>query len=150
MFVSRHIFFGIILSILLFIFFPTLGFFPIAIIFLSSVLIDVDHYFYYLIQTRELSLAKAYNWYMERWKKLKNIPKEKIKEIYSGLFLFHGIEWLILLFLLGTYVNNFFILVFFGFLFHFILDILHEIYFKGFTDKFSLIYSYSRFRKLNH
>lgn len=150
MFVSRHIFFGIILSILLILFFPTLSLFSIAIIFLSSVLIDMDHYFYFIFLKKNLSLKKAYQWYIERWKNFNSLSKSERKKIYSGFFMFHGIEILILLFFLGKFVSGFFLFVLIGFSFHMLLDIPDEIAKKGTVDKISLFYNYYRFRKLNH
>jgi len=150
MFVSRHLFFGIILSALLFILFPSLGFLPILIVFLSSVLIDTDHYLYYIFIKKDLSLKNAYLWYMQRWKHFNASPMSERKKCYAGFFMFHGIEWLVILFLMWNYVSPCFLYVFMGFLFHFCLDTPDEIIKKGTVDKISLIWNYYRFRKLNH
>jgi hypothetical protein len=144
-----HILFGLVFIVFLYFFFPAVSLFGLAIIFLSSILIDVDHVLYYFIKKKSLNFYKAYNWYMKRVIQFNQLSREQKKKIYSGFYLFHGIEWLIILFLLGVYINHFFIFIFIGFSFHFILDTIHEIYCKGTVDKISLIWNYHRFRKLN-
>ena len=51
-----HIIFGFLFSLILFIFFPFIGLGGFLIIFASSVLIDVDHYAYYLFKNKILSI----------------------------------------------------------------------------------------------
>lgn len=144
-----HLLIGFIFVAILYFFFPEIPFFGIAIIFLSSFLIDVDHVFYYFFRKRDISPINAYRWYMERRKKFCHLSRGQKKKFYSGFYLFHGIEWLIILFLLGNYVSSFFIFVCIGFSLHLVLDIFHEIYDRRTIDKFSLIWSYLRFRKSN-
>jgi hypothetical protein len=77
------------------------------------------------------------------------LPKQERKKIHTGFYIFHGIEVLICLFLLGIYFSKFFILIAIGFSFHLIIDLFDEFVKKGTLDKISLIYSYYRFRKLS-
>ncbi len=143
-----HFIAGIFFIFLLYLLFPKISLIGFLIIFLSSVFIDVDHYIYYILKERDLNLVKCYNWYMLHLKKTLSLPMKKRKKIYSGFYLLHGIEWIIILFLLGTYVHPFFAFVSAGFLFHWVIDTLHEIYVKRTLDKSSLIWNYYRFRKL--
>jgi hypothetical protein len=142
-----HILFGIIFIAILHFAFPSISFLELSIIFLSSVLIDVDHVLYFFLKKGSLNPTKAYRWYMERRKNFNKLPREQKKQTYSGFFLFHGIEILTFLFLLSNYIPILFF-VFLGFSFHFFLDIIHEIYDKGTIDKSSLLWNYHRFRKL--
>ncbi|MDD5358098.1 MAG: hypothetical protein PHX80_03075 [Candidatus Nanoarchaeia archaeon] len=88
---------------------------------------------------------KARKWYMEKQKMLNKLPRAQKKKIYTGFYLFHGIEWNILLFLLGNYFSFFFFL-FLGFSFHLFIDLIYEMYDKGTADKFSLIWNYCQFK----
>ena len=90
----------------------------ITLFFLSSVLIDIDHYFYYIFKKKNLNLIKAYKFFKK--------PKE-------GIYLFHTLEFLLIfavLTLLFTFIWNFsfsfiFWPVFFGLLFHDLIDIIY-------------------------
>ncbi len=143
-----HLFFGIIFVVRLHFLFPQISFFNLSIIFLSSFLIDVDHVFYYFLKTGDINPVRVYRWYMKKWKRFHKIPREQRKNIYSGFYLFHGIEVLMILFLLGFYISPLFSFIFIGFSFHLLVDTVHERYDKGTSDKFSLIYSCYQFRKL--
>ena len=143
-----HLIAGIIFVILLNFIFPQIGFLNLSIILLSSVLIDGDHYLYYILRTGNFNLIKCYNWYNAHLKKTLNLPISERKKIYTGFYLFHGIEPLIILFLLGVSISQFFLFIFIGFAFHMVLDIPSEIIIKGTFHKTSLIYSYTQFRKL--
>ena len=119
----------------------------LLIIFFSSVLIDGDHYFYYILRTKNFSLTKCYAWYKKHLEETLALPMNERKKIYRILhssrnrtydgFFFSRIS-----------VSQFFMLIFIGFLLHFIVDIPHEYYIKRTLHKISLIYSYIQFRKL--
>jgi len=143
-----HFIFGLIFVFLLHLFFPALNFFSLSLIFLSSFLIDADHYLFYIMKEKDLSFIRACRWFIVRMKRLCSIPKEQRKKFHTGFFIFHGIEPIIILFLLGLYVNPVFFFIFVGFAFHMILDIPDEIIKKGTIHKISLIYSYLAYKKL--
>ncbi len=146
---KHHFLLGAIFAILLYFFFsPIISLFGILVIFLSSVLIDVDHYLYYLYQKGDFSLIKAYKWYMSNIWKFHSLTKEQQKKVYIGFYIFHGVEVLIILFLLGVYVSQFFSLIFIGFFFHLSSDLVSEIIAKQRIDKISLIHNYFMIRKL--
>lgn len=143
-----HIIVGILLTILLYFIFPQISLLNLFIIISSSVLIDGDHYLYYMFKKKNLNPIKCYKWYKEHIKKTFSLPMEERKKIYSGFYLFHGIEWIIILFLLGIYFFPVLSYVSLGFLLHFLVDAPSEFYFKRTKDKSSLIYNYYRFKKL--
>ncbi len=147
--VQYHFFFGILFAALLyFLFSPIISLLGLLIIFLSSVFIDVDHYFYYIYKRRNLSPIKAYRWYMRSVHKFRSIPKERRKEIYIGFCIFHGIEMLIILFLLGLYVSPIFNFILIGFLFHLSADLVSETILGQRLDKISIIQNFLRNKKL--
>lgn len=76
------------------------------------------------------------------------LPMSERKKRYTGFYIFHGIEMLVITLLLGVFVSKIFIFVFLGFSFHMLLDVPHEFIVKRTFHKFSLIYSYFQFKKL--
>ena len=119
------------------------------IVLLSSVLIDIDHYLYYVHKKNDWGLKNSYSWFIEHGKKLKRLDQKERKKVYTGFCFLHGIEVLFILFLLGDFISPYFLFVLFGFAFHLILDIFHN-FFYGHTrlDKFSIIYDYFKYKKL--
>ena len=142
-----HILFGLIFVAILYLIFPSISVLGLIIIFLSSVLIDVDHVLYYSFKKRNLNPIKAYKWYMERLKEFKKLSREQRRNFHPGFYLFHGVEWLILLFFLGTYLP-FLFFIFLGFSFHLLLDIIYEFYDIHTTYKMSLILNRCKYKKL--
>lgn len=125
---SKHIIFGAIFSILVWLFFPVMGWLGAMIIFLSSVLIDVDHYLYYVYKKREFDIKDSVRWYLSNTDLVKKMNKKQKANFYSGLYFLHGIEAIILLILLMlTFPNifNFTIFIIIGFLFHQVLDAIN-------------------------
>ncbi|MBI2449351.1 hypothetical protein HYV49_03570 [Candidatus Pacearchaeota archaeon] len=111
---KTHILLGAILSVIL-ILILKISIISAIIIFLSSFLIDVDHYIAYVINKKDWSLSNSYKLY-------KNVPRDHKPMIH---FL-HTIEFLIVLFILGLYFPLF-MLIFLGFIFHSNLDIIEMI-----------------------
>lgn len=138
-----HILFGFIVSYILVYFFH-FSIFAGLIIFLSSFLIDVDHYFYYAYKSKNSSLISAYNAGISKGSNWKNLSFEQKKKAYWIPFIFHGIEPLAILFLL-SYFNAFFLWIFIGFIIHLTIDYIEIIYQKDpLLEKFSQIYIYWR------
>jgi hypothetical protein len=144
-----HIFFGILCVIILHFVFPQISWFNLAIVFLSSVLIDGDHYLYFILEKKNFSLIKALNWYREKSKIMCSFNKKERKKVYTGFYLFHGVEWIILLAILGRFIFPPLTYVAIGFLLHLAVDIPSEIYLKGTVHKVSIIYSFYLFSKKN-
>tara|TARA_Y100000310_G_C20631812_1_gene789057 strand:+ start:411 stop:863 length:453 start_codon:yes stop_codon:yes gene_type:complete len=149
MFPKYHIIINLLISLpLLFIINP----FFILIFFLSSFLIDVDHYLYYIVQENSFSLKKAYNWFVIRdskWRKLS--IKERRKHAYS-IVIFHGLEIIAILSLLSAFYYPFFFIAL-GFFVHLVEDAIEEVPLGTIKRKLFLIYSiyvYFTKTKFNH
>jgi len=122
-----HILIGAIFSLLLFFFFK-LSFTYSFLFFLSSVLIDVDHYFYYIFNNRNLSLSKAYRFFVNSEKKWFKLSIEERKKYKRTIFYFHGIEFLIP-FTILSFIFNIFLPILFGFLLHIAVDLIELYYY---------------------
>jgi len=117
-----HIILGLVFSIILILIFPQIGILGFLIIFLSSVLIDVDHYLSFAYNKKDFSLSKSYVWHLEQ-KKLESAKVKKgIRE--KGFFHpLHTIEFLILLAILSFFSQITFF-IFIGILFHSLNDFI--------------------------
>ncbi len=136
-----HVLFGLIFILILYLAFsPTT--FILAVIFFSSILIDVDHYILYFFAKKDLSLRKAYKFFIERKELWLSMPLEKREKCKRAVFYFHGIEFLAFILLL-SFFSSFFIPVFLGCLFHLFIDLI-ELYFykEPLYCKISQIYVY--------
>ena len=104
-----HALYGAVFSLFVHIFaFPGYGVFAAIVVFLSTVFIDVDHYLFYVYKKADLSLVRAYYYFL--------------KGGDHRLMIFHTIEFVLLLYLLSFY-SKYFLFVIAGFLFHWGLDI---------------------------
>ena len=140
-----HIILGLIFSAILFFFFPNLGWLGFSITFLSSVLIDIDHYIYYIFRKGNFNFFKAYNYFFETMQKGKNMPKKERKKYFYGFFIMHGIEFIIFLLLLSN-LSHYFAYIAIGAGFHLVLDIIFSVIFIGRIDRLSIIYDYIKFK----
>ena len=145
---QSHILLGIVFVAAIFLIFPSIGILSVAIIFLSSVLIDVDHYIYYIHKTKNINPLTAYRWFRGNMKKHLAIPKDKRKKIHFGTFFLHGIEILMILFTLGFFVSPIFYFILIGFTFHLISDLALEITLYNEFNKVSVIYAFLKSRGL--
>ena len=122
-----HVLFGFIFAYIVY-WFTSINVFEASLIFLSSVLIDFDHYMWIVKRKEYFNLKKAYFWH-------KNLPK-KHKPI---MHIFHTIEFLLFVLILGLFFKLFFF-IFIGMLFHSVLDIIEMFYSgKAGCREFSLI-----------
>lgn len=117
-----HIIFGLIFSLFIF-FILKLNLISFFILFLSTFIFDIDHYFVYIIKNKSFNFFAAYKYFKKR-KILK--LKEKKKHIY----IFHTFEFififsLILFFLIKKFNLSIFYLYCFllGIFFHIFLDL---------------------------
>jgi len=120
---KTHIILGAVLSLLIYLIFPEIGFLATAIIFLSSVLIDVDHYLYYAIKTNNWSLKDAYRGFLKNTDSFRKLSKQEREEYSTAVIIFHGVECLIVLIILVQFYSIF-IWVLLGFFIHLILDFI--------------------------
>ena len=144
----KHLILGIALAVLIFLVFPSISILGLVIIFLSSVLIDVDHYIYYVYKRKKISPIKAYKWYTENRRKSCSIPKEQKGKIHFGTYFLHGIEILIILLLLGFFVSDVFYFILIGFTFHLLVDLSVEIICYNIYNKVSVIYAFLKSKGL--
>jgi len=114
-----HILIGAIFSVFLFLLGSSL--INTLIFFLASFLIDADHYLYYMYRKKELSLKKAFRWYLELDKKYFALPKNSRDKYCYGFCIFHGIESIILVFVISFFYNPLAFIAL-GFLLHLVLD----------------------------
>ncbi len=114
-----HAVWGIIFSLLL-LKISDINLFYILLIFLSSVLIDFDHYMIFVLKTGRLGLFKSFKWHEKEL--LKEIKERNKGIIKKGHFhLFHTIEFHVLVYLLSYLWTGFF-WVFVGMMFHSLCD----------------------------
>jgi len=115
--VSTHIIIGVIISLLLLFFYKSIRPFYIIIFFLSSFLIDIDHYIFYVYMTGDWSITKSYYAFL-------NLPESRdYKNSKKHIWIFHGCECWILLLILSC-LHPLFIYVCLGVALHMILDLI--------------------------
>lgn len=143
-----HIILGFLFSMSLFLIFPSIGLLNAGIIFLSSFLIDIDHYILFVVKKRNLNPKNALKWFFKKKEEYERIPVKDRNNFYSGFYFLHGFELLLILFLLGLFVSNIFFFILIGFIFHLFLDVLENIVLDKRIDKLSIIYDFVKFSKL--
>ncbi len=128
-----HILFGAVLAIFIWIAAPQTSLIYIALFFLSSFLIDFDHYICAFINTGKLGLSEAYEYHKKLEAENRGRVKKGIKE-KGDFHIFHTIEFHILIGVLGLFWTSFFY-IFLGMMFH------------SLTDIYSLVYSKEMYRR---
>lgn len=144
-FVFGFLFAGILLAIM-----PSIGLIGFILIVLASVLVDIDHYLYYVIILRDLSLREAYEQDIKNGKKLRSLPKSKRKEYHMAWCFLHGLEPLAILLILTLTISEYFGFIFIGFAFHLILDYTTQWQPGLRKDKISVVHDFLKFRKLKY
>ncbi len=142
MYPKQHLIFGVLLSIVLLIFFPKIGLMGVFLIFLSNSLVDADHYLYYVYNKKGWGLKNSYNWFIQRIPKIDKLSRKEQGRYKKILLLFHGIEfWSILILLSFFYPLLLWILL--GAVTHVVLDIIEQRKDKEMVlNKISQIYIY--------
>ncbi len=137
---KTHIITGFLFSCILFFLFPEITLLGALVIFLSSFLIDVDHYFVYILRKKDVNLFRAYKWHILLGRNL----KEKLKQI-PFYHVFHSVEFIILLGIL-SFFSRWFFYILIGVLFHSFLDFYGFIAHKEFKSRAYSFISYLRAR----
>jgi len=123
---NKHILYGFVFSILVVAIVPQIGFIGAAMLFLSSILIDVDHYFASVMSGNGFSINKAYEWYIK--KNNSKINDSKINNFFKWMIPFHSIEFFSVLFALWYLsvgiISNILFYIIIGCLFHMLLDFI--------------------------
>jgi len=145
---QEHFIYGIFLAGFLFLILPYVGLFGFLLIILSTILIDSDHFLYYIVKKRDFNLVNAYRFFRNNHTKFKSLPADKRAEYFGSWSFFHGIEWLILLFFLTFFISEYFGFVFLGIAFHLLLDYSEQWSFYSRKDKISIAYDFLKFRGL--
>lgn len=153
MFPKTHTICGFIFSFSLIIIFPIdIGLTGALIIFFSSFLIDIDHYFYYIYKTHNLNLKKSLDWFLINRNKFAKMSLKQKNRVYTGLCFLHGIEAfivIILLIFIKNPLSNYMIFVAIGFIFHHILDAI-DLYIGDYRFDKVISFFYSAKRAKNH
>jgi hypothetical protein len=113
---KNHFLLGLIFSIILY-YYANLTFFQVILVFLSAFFIDIDHYIWFIFYKKDFNLKNAYSF-------LKDQGFHK-----PTLMIFHTVEFILLIGLL-SFLNEFFIYIFIGIIFHSIVDIIYLIYLR--------------------
>lgn len=116
---SDHMLYGFIAALIILFLFPSIGAYGLLIIFLASFLVDFDHYLYYVYKTGDFNFSNAVSFYLDM---TSNMIKNK-KYAKSPLMIFHTVEFVALLFILGFF-NSLFIYIALGIIIHIVLDIV--------------------------
>jgi len=144
---KAHIILGFFFAAIALYFFPQIGYFGAGIIWLSSFLIDADHYLYYVLAEKKLSLLKAYKWHFVNRQRMKQLSRKERKKHKNEILFLHGIEPLIVLYFL-SFLWQPFIFILLGFSFHLFVDIIDHIVLVGRLDKVSVIWDIWKYKKL--
>ena len=116
-----HIFLGALFTLAIWMPFPSINpLFPI-LVFLSSFLIDFDHYLASVNKTGKLSLKNSFEYHRKAGIQERREHKLGIRK-KSDFHLFHTIEFHILIGLIGIFIAPFFF-IFLGMIFHSMLDL---------------------------
>jgi len=142
---SYHIFFGFLFSIFLLFLFPEIGVKNLTMLFLAAVLIDVDHYLFYIYQKKDFNLRRAYDYFIANKKKWKEFGKIGNCPLPSQLCIFHGLEVLLVVFILSFFFNPLYF-VFIGFSFHLLLDLAEQAVYSDKIKKVSIVSDFLNYK----
>jgi len=120
MFPIYHAVFSLIFSIILY----ALKIFTLSemmVIFLAAVLIDIDHYFFYIFKNKNLNPWKAYRWFVDRHEKIRKMKPEERSRYKEAIIIFHGLEFYIPLIIISLFSRTA-LLILIGVIFHVLLD----------------------------
>jgi len=142
---SWHIFLGFLFSVFLIFLFPEVGVANLTLLFLASILIDVDHYLFYIYEKRGFNLRKAYDYFMEHKKKWGEFGN-KVHDTSPSFFIFHGVEVLLLLFALSFFFKPLYF-IFIGFSFHILLDLVEQAVYSNKSQKLSIVNDFLNYKR---
>jgi len=123
-----HFLIGIIASAALAIF-SNFSFFQISLFFLSSIVIDVDHYIWFALKTKDYNFFNAVKWCSKNRDIAHSLSKQKRNEYGWGVFIFHSLFLVIILLLLSKIYPIFFFIAL-GTILHLITDYIAIIHFR--------------------
>ncbi len=115
-----HILFGFVFSFLIALLF-NFSMIEAIVIFLSSVLIDIDHFLRFVFLKKSINPVRFWNWSIEKSKKYRLLSYDEKIKYKLPIFIFHGIEFWLLIAILAFF-NKIFLLVLIGIAIHLPLD----------------------------
>jgi len=121
-----HIFWGAVFTFLIWILIPDTNIYYLFLVFISSFMIDFDHYAASVIKTGNYSLSKSFIYHKEAGIKQEKERNRGIRR-RGDFHLFHTLEFHALLFLIGIYFTPF-LYIFIGMTFHSLLDVFYLMY----------------------
>ncbi len=122
---KTHIILGALFTVVLYLIFPLIPLYGLLLVFLSSFLIDFDHYLSAVKETHSLSLRKAFSYHTNQGR-IASIDKKRGIRKKGDFHIFHTLEFILLVLIL-SFIWNPFIYIFTGMIFHSILDIIYLI-----------------------
>lgn len=123
-----HILFGFLFSYVL-VYFFNFTIFAGLIVFSASIFIDLDHAWLYFLDTKDINPSKFWEYSCRKRAYWRSLSKEDRNSYKKPHFIFHGIEFIIILILL-SFLFSIFLWILIGFLFHLFLDYIVLIYEK--------------------
>ncbi|MBI4439440.1 hypothetical protein HY638_00540 [Candidatus Woesearchaeota archaeon] len=112
----RHI---VVSSVLAAILFPFFGI-KVLMVFVGGVLIDIDHYFWFVAKKKDTSIARCQRFY-ERV-----MVEKRMKDVLNALFIFHTLEFLIII-AVASFFSEYALMFLVGYVFHIVPDIIFEV-----------------------
>jgi hypothetical protein len=137
-----HILYGGLFTLLIWFFSQNLNPIYLILVFLSSFLIDFDHYIVAVHRTKKYRLKHSFNYHKEAEKKFLKNKAKGIRE-KTDFHLFHTIEFHVLLALLGMIWIGFFY-IFIGMFFHSLLDLFYMLYHDRFYAREFFFFNWAR------
>jgi hypothetical protein len=145
MYPRYHILLGAIFTALIWIVAPEISQLYLLLIFLSSFLIDFDHYVASVIKTKKYGLKDSFEYHRLVNLKTTRELKEGIRK-KSDFHLFHTIEFHALIGLFGIFWSGFFY-IFVGMIFHSLLDVIDLLRYKAFHRREYFFFNWWRKRE---
>lgn len=119
-----HILFGAILTGIIYLLVPNLSWIYLVILFFSTFLIDFDHYVVAVSRTKKIGLFNSFEYFKQKEKEHRdNLKKGIVKKEKGDFMIFHTIEAHLVVLIIGLFFTPF-LYVFFGMLFHSLLDLI--------------------------
>lgn len=87
-----------------------------------------------------MNLKKVLIWYKEKNKFFQSLPKNKRKKYSQGFYCFHGLEWILILVVLGYFISSYFYFIAGGMILYLILNYIDLIISNMRIFKISVIY----------
>lgn len=112
------------------------------LILIGSFLIDLDHYLWYMYNSKDYNPIKSYKWFV------KVLKQNKFSQQRRCVIVFHTIEFLILITILSFYSETA-LLILIGLLYHYIFDTINVLFIAKDTFAiYSVIWWFIKYRKI--